>query len=143
MNNPNIELISLEDRGVHPDSFFEVEFEKDVIVTEHSMNWSDISTLKKLKYPDGRTRDFYVSDLPILRLKVSHLSLESELFVDVNSFAYQAICERLTYSSDGKHTRDCIGRIFGVVDSNYNVLNEIFLDGKMNEVIGLNYENTG
>lgn len=132
------ETKTLEERGIEKDSFFTVLF-NGMEVTEHLINWSSISSMQEIIYPNGIKKNYYVSTIPVKKLKVNHNALAGEFDIGENERCYQAICQRLTYTTDGRTMKACSGRIFGVVDSNNKVLRELFLNAQTNEAVGLNY----
>ena len=132
---------ALIDKGLLPTSFFEIFFKDGSMRTEHEINWSDISESHEVVYPNGSKKTFNGSSLQFSKIRIHHEGLSSELEVGDDLKAYQAVCERMQYCSDGTRSKQCVGRIFGVVDSSFRVVKESFLDAKMNEVIGLAYTN--
>lgn len=130
-----IESKTLVERGIPQDSYFEIVFEDGSQRNESNTNWRDFSIEKDVKYGD-RMKTVMVSRYNISKITMNHGSLQKIVDVSANCEVYQAIRSQSAFSMTGKGlSSDILGRSLGLVQ-NDEVIEEYFLNGITNEIIG-------
>jgi len=130
----NIEKIQ-RDSSFHEDTYFEVVFSDDSTVDERTVNWSAISEENTVTYM-GALKLVMVCKFPVKTIRIVHDSLTTDVTVPEGCGVYQAFKSESLFNSKGEKILDRInGRIVGLVKDG-EVIEERFLDGRGNQVIG-------
>lgn len=124
----------LEDRGVHPHSYFEVQFVDGSVRTEHETNWRDLSVEKTVEYFGGK-KTVKVCQLPVKRVVMRHGDLSTIIDVPEGVEVYQAIRSETIFVPGGRKIDRISGRVVGLVKDN-KVIEERFLNAAAGEVFG-------
>lgn len=126
---------NLEERGLPKDSFFHVHFKDGSDRTEHDLNWSEMSEKVVVDF-FGQQKVVAISVHPIVKLRVKHGELETEIEVNSGEKIYQAMTSQAIYRNNGTTSNKVIGRIVGKVKDG-KVIEERFIDGRTGEITGL------
>lgn len=124
---------TLEERGLPPDSFFEVVFEDGSTITEKDVNWSELAEERKVSYFEG-LKTVMASELPLTRITVRHAGLSASIAVPVGCETYQAVRSE-TVLMDGRKQHRVVGRVIGLIKDG-QVMEEQFINGVEGVVVG-------
>lgn len=117
-------------------SYFEVEFRDGSVIHSKDVSWHAYSVKKKVSKDDS-FKLAYVSAFPVKSVLVHHNGLEKRLDIPEGSDMFQSIVGN-TIITGGESRDSVLGRIVGIVKDN-RVMEEYFLDGSSNNVIGYKY----
>jgi hypothetical protein len=109
------ETASLEERGLHGDSYFSVVFTDGTTITEKECNWSSFSIMDRVKYQGG-TKTVLKSIHPVSKISIFHGPFSTELDVPAGYDVYQAIRGQATVlGSSGQN--QIVGRVVGLINN--------------------------
>lgn len=118
--------LSLKERGLPEDSFFEVVFADDSRISEHEINWSSIAERRVVNCMNGK-KGVMVCKLPVKRIQVTLEDLEASIDVPEGCEAYQAIrSEAVVTPGYGRQDR-VVGRVIGLLRGD-TVIEEKFIN---------------
>ncbi len=129
------EEASLSERGISDDSFWEVEFADNSVISEKEANWSELSEQTLVKFNDGN-KMVMLSKYPIKKIKIVLKELETSLEIEEeDEKIYQAIKAQTIFYPGGDKVDRQVGRIVGRV-KNGEVIEEKFLSPLTSEIVG-------
>jgi len=131
--NKHLQKIKRREHRFDENSFFEITLNSGEIINENDYRFIDFSTEKLVKYRDSN-KIVKLCNLPAVSIKVKHHNLKHEMKIPKDCQMYQCI---RSYSeiTNGNVKSEIIGRVIGLV-KNGEVIQEIYLDGQLNEVFG-------
>jgi hypothetical protein len=110
-----------------PDSFFRVVFTDDSSVSEHDVDWVDMSELRTI----GRYQ-VRVCVYPVKRIEISHAGL-LDVIEPGSDEIYQMVKARANLTPSGSSAK-IIGRIVGRIRDG-KIVEEHYLDAERSEII--------
>ncbi len=126
---------TLEERGLSPDSYFEVVFADGSAISEKDVNWSEFAVQKEAEFVDKK-KVFYVSKFPVKSIRISFAG--KEIYIDSipeDAEVYQFIrSERLLATGIDQQT--VVGRGVGLI-KNGCVIEERFINALENSIQGV------
>jgi hypothetical protein len=125
--------ISLKDRNIPEDSWFEVTFEDDSVITEKEANWSSMSHREAVSC-FGKLKTCFVCDFQVKKIKIVMGDLETEVQVADDEKVYQYIRSERIVAKDVDNS-NLVGRGVGLIRKE-SVTEERFLDRLANVVNG-------
>lgn len=131
------ETLSLESRGLPSDSYFEVVFTDNSIINEKDHNWRDIAKEQYVVY-DNTRKTVLVSRFPIKEITIHHGLLSTTLVAGEGEDIYQNLTSSASYKGGERAEWQIIGRKVGKI-KNGKVIEEHYLNGQTNEVIGFKF----
>lgn len=127
--------LSLKDRGLPEDSFFEVVFADDSRISEHEVNWSSIAERRIVNYGAGK-KGVMVCRFPVKRIQVRLEDLEASIDVPEGHETYQATrSEAVIIPGYGRQDR-VVGRVLGILKGD-TVIEEKFINALEYRVQGI------
>lgn len=127
--------LSLKERGLPEDSYFEVVFADDTKISEHEVNWSSISARRVVDVMNGK-KGVMVCVFPVKRISACLGDLEASIDVPEGNEAYQATrSEAVVIPGYGRQDR-VVGRIIGILKGDV-VVEEKFLNAIEYRVQGI------
>lgn len=107
------QTLSLEERGLSPDSFWLIFFTDGSSISEEECNWSDISVEANVKYLEG-TKTVYKCIYPVRDIIIRHNELQTKVEVPTGCAVYQAIRGQATLLN-GQEDKQIVGRCVGII----------------------------
>lgn len=129
------ETKTLTERGLHDRSHFTAHFTDGSSINEAEYNWSDVSTETVVDF-FGRKKTVMLSAHPVSKIVMEHEGLHTELDVPEGHQVYQAVRGGTSFVPGQDAPAVILGRIVGIV-KDATVVEERFLDGMSNQVLGL------
>jgi hypothetical protein len=130
--------LSLIEKGLPDDSFFQIIFSDNSIIDERQSNWTDLSE-QVIINDNGRIKTVLVCKYPSKSLTVNHCGLSKTIEVDHNEQPYQAIISMATLNNaTGSVYQKIIGRRIGKIKDG-NIVEEYIINSQTNQVIGSRY----
>lgn len=126
---------SLEERGLPPGSYFEVEFEDGSVAREHDHNWSDLSEPMAVDSL-GTRKAAHVARFRVKRISVFHEGLSTTIEVPEGCAPYQAVRAETVLGPHMPRRDRILGRVVGIVDKDGRILEERLLDGVAGQITG-------
>lgn len=126
---------TMEERGLPPDSYFEVTFADGSVANEKDTNWSSISEKVEVEY-FGVRKTVHLCRFPVKYIEAWYEGLHASIEVPEGSRAYQSIRGETTIVPNVQRIDRTVGRFIGVVKDG-EVVEEQFLDGVQFEVRGM------
>ena len=126
---------TLEERGLPPESYFEVEFEDGSKVSELNANWSSFATKKTVDY-FGQNRAFFFCNYPVKSITIKLNGMEAKIEnIEAGVEVYQYMrSERILAREVDKNS--IIGRGIGIAKDGA-VIEEQFINALENRVQGM------
>lgn len=124
---------SLKDRNIPEDSWFEVTFIDDSVITEKEANWSAMSH-REVANCFGKPKVCFVCDFQVKSIKVIMGDLETVIDVADGEKVYQYIRSERLVAKDIDNS-NLVGRGVGLIQKE-SVIEERFLDRLANVVSG-------
>lgn len=127
--------LSLEERGLPPESYWIADFEDGSQRNEKDTSWSQISDKETVEYFGGK-KLVNLCRFPIRCISVTHAGMNAFIDVPDGARAYQSIRAETTLMPAGKRVNHILGRSIGIVKDG-EVIEEKFINELSNEVTGL------
>jgi len=128
---------TLLERGLPENSYFHVIFDDDSEVDENNTNWSALSEEQIVNYA-GQYKMVRVCTYKIKKITIKHNDLTVEIIPKDNEGIYQSVKMLVVFDQNGNPMNQMLGRTIGLVKENI-VIEEHFLDSRLNEIIGLKF----
>ena len=130
---PKAEL-TLEERGLPDNSFFEANLKSGAVHSEVDTNWSDMSEEVEVEL-NGEMKKVRTCSHDIKTLTVTHGDLSVTVNAKPGEKLYQYIRAQTTFFPGGSSVDEMIGRAVGKVKDG-KIIEEKYIDVRTNEILG-------
>lgn len=118
-------------------SYYIIGFKDGTFKTSKQVRW--LEHARKIEaIRQGKKKFVYASSPDILSLEVCHDGMSKKIELAEGQSVFQSIVAEHIYSANSEGQDKILGRIIGIVAEG-EILEEYFLDGERNEVIGYRY----